>query len=324
MLYCWTSDFEQNIYFGKINPSKLDNFANEFQEIKNFSFNFGNLPLAFCAKGDEFFYFANDLELKSITAEGDLKDYGTLHGVEDFTPTQWIVGSDYSGLGMIYSKELERFIWTGPKGLSTGDEETTPSLSSRAYSFQLPEEGETRIENKVIAVKDICGSIPDSYWTAFVAPGTIQEVELGTPKAPANVEITETDTPNVYKISWGEVTECVEEGKALDAANLTYRVVLNDTPVADKIEDNFTLVTIEPKDESVDYTAHVWAVCPNAESSEASSNTITIGRSGVSGLAAENAINTIYNAVGTKVNVSSTSELPAGLYIINGKKVMVK
>lgn len=318
MLYCWTTDFADNIYFGKISPSKLNNFATEFTEIKSRPYAYDAVPQAFCGKGNVFYYFTNNLKLMSITTDGIETTVGNLKEVERFTASEWNLGSDYAGMAMIYCEDMDRFIWSGPCGLESSEY----SLSARLYSFKL--DGDTNIKNEIVALPLFCGSIPDSYWTTFVAPAELKEVELGTPKAPAEVTIAETDIRNRYLISWSPVTECVEEGKALDTPNLTYRVILNDSLLEENVAQTSIYVEIEPLEEPVDYTAHVWAVCPNAQSAEATSNTITVGAVGVAGVATDNSAKAIYTVLGSKVNVSSTAELPAGLYIVDGKKVVVK
>lgn len=319
MLYCWTTNFVDRIYFGKISPDNIENFSSDFTEIKDRAFKMSNLPLTFCQKDDLFYYLTNDLTFTSISTDGIERTVGTLKDVDTrFRPAIWGVNDYRAGLAMIYSKDLDKFIWNTPVG-------TNPdySTSVRLYSFALPTETEsaTSLYNETIVMTGICGSI--GYWTAFVEPGELKEVESGTPKAPEKVEIVETDIENRYMIFWTPVTECVEADKAIDAANLTYRVLLNDTMIEENIAESVAYVEIEPQSKPMEYTAHVWAVTPNAESAEATSNTITVGASSISNIATD-AVNTIYTVFGTKVNASSPSELTSGLYIINGKKVVVK
>ncbi len=323
MLYCITTDFSSNVYFGKLNPSDINKFYSSFTKISSFNYSASTLPLCLAVKDNTFYYITGEQNLYSLSADGVQTLVGAIPVTSNFLPEEW-TGPDKNkaGIAMIYSEELDKFIWNAPRHSGKDEDGSYGSANTYLYALTLPTAG-GKIKNEPIYQNVVCGNMGAAYWTAFVAPAEIKEAELGTPKAPAEVTIDEV-SKNMFKISWSPVTECTEEGKALDTANLTYRVLLNDEVLEEATTELSCLIEIEPGDEPMDYTAHVWAVCPNAESAEASSNTIVIGGTGVENVEAANGVNAIYTALGTRVNATDASQLPAGLYIIDGKKVIVK
>lgn len=177
MLYCWTTDFANNIYFGKISPDKINDFASEFKEIKSRPYVYDAVPQAFCGKGNMFYYFTNNLQLMSITPDGVESTVGTLDEVDQFTASEWDLGSDFAGMAMIYCEDIDKFIWSGPRGLNSSEY----ALSARVYAFSLPTDGRRSIINEVVALPMFCGPIPDSYWTAFVDTKEMLDVAISLP-----------------------------------------------------------------------------------------------------------------------------------------------
>ncbi|MBD5204206.1 MAG: hypothetical protein HDS82_04945 [Bacteroidales bacterium] len=321
MLYCWMSDFS-SIFYGKIAVDKLNNFGDNFRQIVSFNYALDKIPYAFCLKDNISYHITADQSLYSTTPEGTITRLGTLTELVNFPCGEYeYPGLNKCGLAMIYSEKFGKFIWSAPSGLDgvTG--------GGRVYAFTLPEATPAEIKNEKVAEKQIVGANNHNfgYWSAFVPKGEINAIETGTPKAPTNVTIERMDdTGERYRISWDAVTECVEPGLVLDTPHLTYRVELNDEIIVEETNQTSIITLIEATDEPIEYTAHVWAVCPDAISEEATSNTIIVGFSGADVVAAENAPAEIFTIEGTKLNVTSVTELPAGVYIIDGKKTIVK
>lgn len=162
---------------------------------------------------------------------------------------------------------------------------------------------------------------------------TLEEsVEPETPETPyignASVNLLVEEEIGVMGliINWSDYSI-----RANDASDGTI-VVSSSVGVApviatEEIEDNSIIMTFEnPIVEVVPLTISIpqGYVYVGEDGSLNEAQTLTITTTGVEMIGIDTELNNVYTLQGVKINASKVSQLPAGLYIINGKKVIVK
>lgn len=141
-------------------------------------------------------------------------------------------------------------------------------------------------------------------------------------------EVMTEDGVEGVSITWGDYAIALNE--AVDGG-VSVTSNIEDVPVVSKAEvvDNALVVTFaEPIMESVTLTVNVVEGClfvgdegaVNAEQTM----TVIVTVTGVASIGIDGELGQVYTIEGLRVKAQKASELPAGLYIINGKKVVVK
>ena len=149
-------------------------------------------------------------------------------------------------------------------------------------------------------------------------------------------------TLNVYKAPEYSVGDQVDfEGESLEVTyttNVTYLITVGsgyevsiNSDVASNNDENWKLgvgysTAKNENGESTNTPVAQGATLTLFSGASGATFTITVSEkeAGVESLISEQAIKSVYNLSGNRLKVSDVKDLPSGLYIINGKKVMIK
>lgn len=127
-------------------------------------------------------------------------------------------------------------------------------------------------------------------------------------------------------INWGDYA--IAHNEAVDGEVTVTSDIEGEPVVAEvKIENNSIVVTFEKEFvETINLTVNIpeGYVFVGEEGAVNAAQTITLSYTGVGLVSVDSALGQVYNLQGVKINVQKTSELPAGLYIIDGKKVVIR